>query len=166
MKKSARLFVLALIVFAGCRSNSNAKSLDILREVKIESRTILKLGGKMPPTSEFCNWNGATCTLNPGTFGGAEGISLSTIDRGLISQFHFYYGMISTDAVNAQIDDYTRLLGKPTKDSKAKIGENDVRELVWSDSTTTFELSYKSDQKQFEASAILSDNALVKKYQH
>jgi hypothetical protein len=163
MKKSFRLFALALIVFAGCRSNSTAKSLDILREIKIESRTILKLGGKMPPTSDFCNWNGATCTLKPGTFGGAEEISLNTKDMGLISQFHFYYGVMSTDAFNAQVDDYTRLLGKPTRDEKVKIGEVDTQELVWSDSITTFELSYKSNGKQVEASAMLSDNALVKK---
>jgi hypothetical protein len=161
MKKSACLFALALIVFAGCRSNRSAKSLDSLREVKIERRTILTLGGKMPSTADFCNWSGATCALKPGTFGGAEAMSLGKTETGLIYEFHFYYGVMSTDAVNAQIDDYTRILGKPSTDSKAKIGEFDVRELVWSDSATTFELSYKSDRKQVEASATLSDNALA-----
>jgi len=94
-------------------------------------------------------------------FGGAEGISLSKTETGLISQFRFSYGVMSADAVNAQIDDYTRLLGKPSRDSKAKIGEFDDRELGWSDSATTFEISYKSEGKQFEASATLSDNTLA-----
>jgi hypothetical protein len=150
-----------MMVFAGCRSNATAKSLDTLRRIKIERRTILTLGGKMPPDVDFCDWSGATCELKPGTFGGTQGMSLSTTEAGLISQFHFYYGVISTDAVNAQVDDYARRLGKFTKESKAKIGGFDAREIVWSDSVTTFELSYKADGRQVEASATLSDNALA-----
>lgn len=161
MKRSACFFALALMVLAGCRSNSTAKSLDALREIKIESRTMLALGGKMPLNADFCNWSGDTCALKPGTFGGVEGMSLSRTEAGLISQFHFDYGVKSTEAVNEQIDHYTRLLGKPSRDSKVKIGEFDARELVWSDSATTFELSYKSGRNQVEASATLSDNALA-----
>jgi hypothetical protein len=115
----------------------------------------------MPQTADFCNWNGPTCTFKHGTFGGAEGMSLLKTETGLISQFHFYYGVKSTDAENVQIDHYTRLLGKPSRDSKVKIGESDGRMLGWSDSATTFELSYKADRDQVEASAMLSDNALA-----
>jgi hypothetical protein len=115
----------------------------------------------MPPDVDFCDWSGATCELKPGTFGGTQGMSLSTTEAGLISQFHFYYGVKSTDAENVQIDHYTRLLGKPSRDSKVKIGESDGRMLGWSDSATTFELSYKADRDQVEASAMLSDNALA-----
>jgi len=64
--------------------------------------------------------------------------------------------------VDAQINDYTRLIGKPPRDSKVKIGEIDVHRVKWTDSTTTFELTYKSDQQQIEGSATLSDNSLTK----
>jgi hypothetical protein len=162
MKRPACLFALTLIVFAGCRSSRAAKSLDTLRDIKIERRTILTLGGKIPQASDFCDWSGATCALKPGTFAGAETMSLSKTESGLISQFHFYYGVMPYDAVKAQIDDYIRLLGKPSKDTTVKNGAFDVHELMWSDSATTFELSYKTDGKQTEASATLCDNALAR----
>jgi hypothetical protein len=162
MKRSASFILLTLVAFAGCRSIRTAKSLDTLREVKIERGTILTLGGKMPPTTDFCNWSGAVCTLKPNTFGGTESMSLSETETGQISQFHFYYGLMSIDMVDAQINDYTRLIGKPPRDSKVKIGEIDVHRVKWTDSTTTFELTYKSDQQQIEGSATLSDNSLTK----
>lgn len=161
MKIYACLLVLIAMVFAGCRTNRTEKPLDALREIRIERRTILRLGGEMPQASTFCNWNGPTCTLNPGTFGGAERMSVSKTESGVISQFQFYYGVMSEDAVNAQIGSYTRLLGKPSRDSTAKTDQFDVRELDWSDSATTFELSYKTDRKQTEGSARLFDNALA-----
>ena len=152
---------------AGCRSNTVSKPLDSLREIKIGrttffgQQTVLVLGGKMPQRSDFCDWNGATCSLKPGTFGGTETMSLGKTESGLISQFHFDYGVMSDDAVNAQIDDYTRRLGKPSSDSTVKNGEFDVHKLAWLDTTTTFELSYKSDRKETEASASLFDNSLA-----
>lgn len=91
-------------------------------------------------------------------------MSLSRTGSGLIYQFQFYYGIISADAMKAQIDDYTHLLGNPSRDSLSKAGQLDSRELEWSDSATTFELSYKygTDQSQAEASATLTDNMLAK----
>jgi hypothetical protein len=162
MKRTAYLFAITLLVFAGCRSNGAAKPLSRLREIKIESHTLLNLGGKMPPTSDFCIWRGTTCTLKPGTFGGTEGMSLGTTEAGSISDFHFYYGAMTTDAVNAQIDDYARLLGKPSGDSHVKAGDVDTRIIRWSDTATTLELSYKSTPNQVEASAAIFDNALAK----
>lgn len=88
-------------------------------------------------------------------------MSLTKTESGLIAQFQFDYGVMSTDAVNAQINDYSRLLGKPSRDSTSTIGDLDERELEWSDSATTFELTYKTDRQQTEASARLSDNALA-----
>jgi len=87
-------------------------------------------------------------------------MSLTKTESGSIYQFQFGYGMLSDDAVNAQINDYTRLLGKPSKDSTVKNREFNVRELEWSDSSTTFDLSYKTDRNQTEGSARLLDNAL------
>jgi hypothetical protein len=115
----------------------------------------------MPSVADFCNWNGTTCNLKPGRFGGTKEMSLSTTQSGLISQFHFYYGVTSIDTVKAQIDDYTRRLGKPSKDSTSHLGDLDEREIEWSDSATTFKFLYRADQKQAEASAILLDNALA-----
>lgn len=87
-------------------------------------------------------------------------MSLTKTGSGLISQFQFDYGALSDDAVDAQIDDYTRRLGKPSRDSTVKNGKFDIRDLEWSDSFTTFDLSYKTGGKQTEASARLLDNAL------
>jgi hypothetical protein len=162
MKRLACLSALTLIVFAGCHPNNAAKGLDALRKIKIERRTILTLGGEMPQASDFCTWSGTTCAFKPGTFGGAETMSLNKTESGLISQFQFDYGLLSDDAINAQIDDYTHLLGKPSRDSTVKNGKFNVRDLGWSDSSTTFDLSYKTDGKQTEASARLLDNALSK----
>jgi hypothetical protein len=69
---------------------------------------------------------------------------------------------MSSDAVQAQINDYIRTLGKPSKDVTSKNAEGGSRKLEWSDSATTFELSYKytTDPNLAEASATLSDNAL------
>lgn len=88
-------------------------------------------------------------------------MSLTKNESGLITQFQFDYGVMPTNAAKAQIDEYTRLLGKPSRDSTSTVGGLDERELEWSDSATTFELNYKTDQKQTEASATLSDNALA-----
>jgi len=88
-------------------------------------------------------------------------MSLNKTESGLISRFQFEYGVLSDDAVDAQIDDYTRLLGKPLRDSTVRSGEFDIRELGWSDSATTFVLSYKTDGNHTEASAKLLDNALA-----
>jgi hypothetical protein len=154
--------------FAGCRSSTVSKPLDSLREIKIGRRTlfgrqtILVLGGKIPEASEFCDWSGATCSLNPGTFGGTESMSLRKTESGLISQFHFDYGVMSSDAVNAQIDDYIRRLGKPSSDSTAIDGGFDAHRLAWQDSATTFELTYKTDRNEIEASASLFDNSLAR----
>jgi hypothetical protein len=163
MKSIAFVFALTLTVSAGCRSTGAAEPLDALRQIKIESGTILTLGGKMPPAADFCNWNGTICALKPGTFGGTEKMSLSKTESGLISKFQFYYGSLSSDAIQAQIDDYTRTLGKPSREVKSKTEGVNSRELVWSDSATTFELSYKytTDQNHAEASAALTDNALA-----
>ena len=163
MNRSAFLFALTLTVFTGCRSAGASGSLNALRRITIERGTILMLGGNLPPAADFCNWSGMTCTLKPGTFGGTAAMSLTKTDSGLIAQFKFDYGVMSSDAIQAQIDDYTRLLGKPLRDSLSKSGALDSRELVWSDSATTFELSYRYviGQKQAEASATLSDNALT-----
>ena len=156
-----------LTAFAGCRSHTAPKPLDSLREIKIGRSTLfgkqttLVLGGKMPESSDFCDWNGTTCSLKPGTFGGTETMSLCKTDSGLISQFHFDYGALSKDAVDAQIEDYTRRLGKPSSNSTVENGGIDVHKLAWQDSTTTFELTYKTDQKETEASASLFDNSLA-----
>ena len=83
-------------------------------------------------------------------------MSLSKTKSGLISQFHFYYGVTSINAVKAQIDDYTFRLGKPSRDSTTHSGEFDDRELEWSDSATTFKFHYRTDQKQAEASGYAS----------
>jgi len=161
MKIATYLLALLLTAFLGCRSNSSAQSLNALREIKIERRTVLTLGGKMPSVSDFCSWSGETCALKPGTFGGTKEMSLTETEAGLISQFYFYYGVTDIGAVQVQIDDYTRLLGKPSKDSTLRTGELDSRELEWSDSATTFVFSYKTDGKRAEASARLLDNALA-----
>ena len=163
MKSLALGFALALTFFAACQSARAAGNLDTLRQIKIEKGTILILGGKMPLDADFCNWTGAICALKPGTFGGAEAMSLRTTEPGLIYEFQFHYGAMSSHAVQAQINDYTRTLGKPSKDVTLKNAEGGSRELVWSDSATTFELSYKytTDPNRAEASATLSDNALV-----
>lgn len=161
MKRCSCVFVLTLIVFIGCRSNRAATSLDALREIKIERQTVLVLGGKMPPNADFCNWSGATCTLRSGTFSGAEAMSLSRTESGSIAAFQFDYGVMSADAVKAQIDDYAGRLGKPSTDSTVEDGEFHIRKLVWSDSATTFELSYKVRENQARASATLFDNALA-----
>jgi hypothetical protein len=160
MKRPGYLLALAIIAFAGCQSNGSAQSLNTLREIKIERRTVLTLGGKMPSTVDFCNWNGTTCALKPGTFSGTKKMSLSVTESGLISRFNFDYGVTTMDAVQAQIDNYTHLLGKPLRDSASAAGISDFRKIEWSDSITTFEFSYKADGSQAEASAILSDNAL------
>jgi hypothetical protein len=152
---------LTLMLFAGCRSKENAKGLPALREIKVERGTMLMLGGKMPSASDFCSWSGATCTLRPGTFGGTEAMSLTKTESGLIGQFQFDYGVMSADAVEAQVDEYTHLLGKPSRDSASAVGGLDERDLEWSDSATTFALTYKTDQKQTKASATLSDNGLA-----
>jgi hypothetical protein len=163
MKSVALGFALALTVFAACQSAGAAGTLDTLRQIKIEKGTILILGGKLPSDADFCNWTGAMCELKPGTFGGAEAMSLSTTEPGLIYEFQFHYGAMSSDAVQAQINDYIRTLGKPSKDVTLKNAEGGSCELVWSDSATTFELSYKftTDPNRAEASATLTDNALV-----
>ena len=153
--------VLTLMLFVGCRSGKDAKGLSALRKIKIERQTMLMLGGKMPSAADFCSWSGATCTLRRGTFGGAETMSLTKTKSGLIAQFQFDYGTMSADAIKTQIDDYTRLLGKPSRDSTSKVGDVDERELEWSDPDTTFELSYRTDQERTEASATLFDNALA-----
>ncbi|HEY5382189.1 MAG TPA: hypothetical protein VIJ65_08030 [Acidobacteriaceae bacterium] len=160
MKRLAHLFAVTSIIFVGCRPTKAATGLDALRTIRIEKRTILTLGGKMPQPSAFCLWTGTTCALKPGTFWGAKAMSLTKTESGSIYQFQFGYGMLSDDAVNAQINDYTRLLGKPSKDSTVKNREFNVRELEWSDSSTTFDLSYKTDRNQTEGSARLLDNAL------
>jgi hypothetical protein len=153
---------------AGCRSSTVSKPLDSLRAIKIGRTTLfgrqalLVLGGKMPESSDFCDWSGATCRLKPGTFGGTQTMSLDKTESGLISQFHFYYGVESDHAVAAQIDDYTRRLGKPSSDSTVKSGEFDVHKLTWLDTTTTFEVTYKTDRKgTTEASAFLFDNSFA-----
>jgi hypothetical protein len=163
MKSIAFLFALTLTVSAGCRRAGGAEPLDALRQIKIEIGTTLILGGKMPPAPDFCNWSGTICALKPGTFGGTEEMSLSRTESGLISQFQFYYGSLSSDAVQAQIDNYTHTLGKPSREVTSKTGGVSSRELVWSDSATTFELLYKytTDQSHAEASAALTDNALA-----
>jgi len=117
----------------------------------------------MPLPADFCNWTGAMCELEPGTFSGAEAVSLSTTEPGLIYKFQFYYGAMSPDAVLAQINDYTHTLGKPSKDVTLKTAEGGSRELVWTDAATTFKLSYKyaTDPNHTEASATLTDNALT-----
>jgi len=161
MKTQAGVLALSLVLLASCRPSNDAKGLNSLREIKIERRTILRLGEKMPPAADFCNWTGATCSLRPGTFGGAERMSLTKTDSGLIAQFTFHYGVISAEAVNSQIDEYTRSLGRPSRDSTSKSGEVEERELEWSDSATTFDLCYKTDQNQTEAKATLLDNALA-----
>lgn len=162
MKRIALGFAFALTVFAACQSAGAAGTLDTLRQVTIEKGTILILGGKLPSDADFCNWTGAMCELKPGTFGGAEAMSLSTTEPGFIYEFQFHFGAMSSDAVQAQINDYIRTLGKPSKDVTLKNAEGGSRELVWSDSATTFELSYKytTDQNRTQASATLSDNAL------
>ena len=160
MKRSAYLFALTLVIFAGCRPTSAATNLDALRKIRIEQQTILTLGGKMPQPSDFCIWSGTTCALKPGTFWGAKAMLLTKTESGMISQLQLDYGVLSDDAVNAQIDDYIRQFGKPSKDSTVKNGEFNVRELEWSDSSTTFDLSYKTDQNQTKASATLLDKAL------
>jgi hypothetical protein len=157
-----------LVGFVGCRPGPVLKPLDTLREIKIGratlfgKQTILVLGGKLPESSAFCDWIGATCILKPGTFGGTETMSARKTDSGLISQFHFDYGVMSKDAVEAQIDDYTYRLGKPIIDSSARNGEVGVHKLVWADSATTFELAYETDPQGTKATALLSDNALAR----
>jgi hypothetical protein len=152
----------------GCRSGAVQKPLDSLREIKIGrstffgKQTVLVLGGKMPAHSDFCDWNGATCSLKPGTFGGTESMSLCKTDSGLISMFHFEYGAMSNDAVNAQIDDYTQRLGKPSSNSNVGNGGTEVHRLAWADSATTFELIYKTGPTDTVASASLFDNSLAR----
>ncbi len=75
--------------------------------------------------------------------------------------FHFEYGAMSSDAVNAQIDDYTQRLGKPTNDSTVRNSETEVHKLTWVDSSTTFELIYKTGPTDTVASASLFDNSLA-----
>jgi hypothetical protein len=161
MKRTVRFFALASIVLLGCRPNNAEQSLNSLRIIKVERQTLLRLGSKMPESVDFCDWSGETCTLKPGTFGGTKAMSLTKTESGLISQFHFDYGVISADAVKAQIEDYTRSLGKPSKDSTIKEGDIDLHEVVWSDSATSFRLFYKTNRAQVEASATLSDNGLA-----
>ena len=160
MKRSAYVFVFASLVFAGCLPTSAATKLDALRRIRIEQRTILTLGGAMPQPSDFCIWSGPTCALKSGTFWGTKAMSLTKTESGLISQLQFDYGVLSDDAISAQINDYIHQFGKPSKDSTVKNGESEVRELEWSDSSTTFDLSYKKDGDQTKASARLFDNAL------
>ncbi len=88
-------------------------------------------------------------------------MSLTKTESGLISQFHFEYGVITEEALEAQIDNYTRSLGKPSKDSTARQGDVDLREVEWSDPATSFCLSYRMVGTQVEAAAVLFDNALV-----
>ena len=161
MKRPSCLLALAIIAFVGCQSNGSAQSLKTLREIKIERRTVLQLGGKMPTVEDFCNWSGTTCALKPGTFSGTKAMSLSVTKSGLISRLDFYYGVTTMGAVQAQIDNYTHLLGKSSRDSTSATGTSNLRKLEWSDSITTFEFSYKTDGSQAEASAILFDNALT-----
>ena len=161
MNRVIRFVALVLVALSGCRSSSAAPSLNTLRTIKVERQTLLTLGTKMPESANFCDWIGETCTLKPGSFGGTKTMSLTKTGSGLISQFHFDYGLISTESVNAQVEGYTRTLGKPSKDSIRKQGDVDVREVEWSDSVTTFQLFYKMCGTQVEASALLFDNALV-----
>jgi len=152
----------------GCRSGAVQKPLDSLREIKIGrstffgKQTILVLGGKIPARSDFCDWTGATCSLKPGAFGGAESMSLGATDSQQISMFHFEYGTMSNDAVNAQIDDYTQRLGKPSSDSNVRNGGTEVHRLAWADSATTFELIYQTGATETVASASLFDNSLAR----
>jgi hypothetical protein len=161
MKRTVRLFAFALAALSGCRPSSSAQSLSTLRIIRVERQTMLTLGAKMPQPADFCNWSGETCNLKPGTFGGAKAMSLTKTESGLISQFHFDYGVISTDAVKVQIEDYTHRLGKPSKDLTTKEGDIDLREIEWSDSATSFHLFYKTGHAQVDASATLFDNALA-----
>jgi hypothetical protein len=160
-RTAVHLFALALLAIPGCRASNAAQSLNALRNIKVERHTMLMLGAQMPLATDFCDWSEATCTFKTGTFGGAKGMSLTKTKSGAISQFHFDYGAISTDAVKAQIEDYTQSLGKPLKDSTTKEGDFNLRELEWSDSATTFKLFYKTSPAQVEASALLFDNALA-----
>jgi hypothetical protein len=170
MTRSAQVCALAafaLMDFVGCRSSTAPKGLNALREIKIGrgtvfgGQTILVLGGKMPDGSEFCDWNGPICSLKSGTFGGAEAMSLYKTESGFISQFRFAYGLMSNDAVDAQIDDYTHRLGKPSSRSTVRADGVDIHKLVWMDSATTFELTYKTDPRKTDASASLLDNSLA-----
>jgi hypothetical protein len=161
MKRTVRLFAFALATLSGCRPSNAGQSLNTLRIIKVERQTILTLGAKMPLSADFCDWSGETCTLKPGTFGGTKAMSLTKTESGLISQFHFDYGVMSADAVRVQIEDYIRRLGKPSKDSTTKEGDIDLREIEWSDSATSFQLFYKTGHAQVDASATLFDNALA-----
>src|ERR1700761_5672895 len=106
MKSLAHFCVFAsftLMIFAGCRSATAPKPLDSFRDIKIGrstlvgKQTILVLGGKMPESSDFCDWSGTTCTLKPGTFGGTETMSVRRTGSGFIYQFNFDYGALSND---------------------------------------------------------------------
>jgi len=68
---------------------------------------------------------------------------------------------MSNNAVDAQIGDYTRRLGKPSSDSTVQNGDVGFHKLAWLDSATTFELTYKTDPRKTEASASLLDNSLA-----
>jgi hypothetical protein len=140
-----------------------------LREIRIGgskvfgAQTKLVLGVKMPDSTDFCIWSGAICSLKPGTFGGAKAMSLYKTESGFISQFRFDYGVMSNDAVYAQIDDYTRRLGKPSSDSTVRADEGGIHKIAWMDSATTFELTYKTSQDGTRASASLMDNSLAQR---
>jgi len=88
-------------------------------------------------------------------------MSLTKTSAGLISQFYFDYGALSSEAVEKQIEDYTHRLGKPSNDLTTKEGAINVRKIEWSDSATSFKLIYKMDETKIEASAKLFDNVLA-----
>ncbi len=161
MKSTVGCFALALVSLSGCQTSSAAQSLNSLRVITVERQTKLTLGAKMPDSVRFCDWTGETCALKLGTFGGAKGMSLTKTESGLIRQFHFDYGMVSKDEAEAQIEDYIRSLGKPTKNSATRVGGDELREIEWSDPATSFKLVCKSSSAQAETSATLFDKALT-----
>ena len=161
MNTKVLFVVLLLASLSGCRRSKAVQSLNSLRVIKVERQTLLTLGAKLPQATSFCDWGEEICLFKPGTFGGAKAMSLTRTKSGLISQFHFDYGVLSADAVQAQVEDYTQRLGKPSKESTTKEGESVLREIEWSDSATSFRLFYRTDRAQVEASASLIDKALA-----
>jgi hypothetical protein len=161
MNRRVLIVAFVSLSLSGCKQISSAQSLSSLRTIKVEKQTLLTLGAKLPQATGFCDWNEEVCLFKQGTFGGVKSMSLTKTKSGLISQFHFDYGVLSADAVEAQIKDYTRRLGKPSRESTTKEGESVLREIEWTDSATSFRLFYKTDRGQVDASASLMDNALT-----
>jgi hypothetical protein len=150
MRKSAILLVSCVVALThigvvACKANDPSRPLNVLREIKVERATKLRLGEKLSEGSDFCTWRGTTCTFKPGSFGGAEMMFLNETESGLVAQFHFYYGLIDSNGMNRQIRSFAKLLGKFAKDSTTKIGPYDVREVEWSDDLTSFDLFFKID---------------------